>query len=338
MGNALKILTISIAAYNMEKYIKGCLDSFISDQLYETLEVLVINDGSTDNTSQIAQQYVDKYPQIFKLINKKNGGHGSTINAAIKLATGKYFKPVDGDDWIDTENLIKMIDKLKEIDVDLVLTDFYHYYSNSGEKKLASLDLWKYEIKSDFNAHLPGGSLVFHSMTYKTLLLKENSILFSEKISYEDTEFVLFPLPYANTFYYMPVAVYYYRLERDGQSVSVDGIIKHKNDLQQVIKNIFIFYEKKKKGGINKIKCYKARILLALEFYYRATCTDMWLNTERKNRKENSIFYRDLLFISPSLFIPFILKRKIRILQFITFFQLDYHIMCIRKYLKGKNQ
>jgi glycosyltransferase involved in cell wall biosynthesis len=314
----MKILTISIAAYNVQKYIEECLNSFISDQLYETLEVLIINDGSTDDTPQIAQRYADKYPQIFKLIHKENGGHGSTINTAIKFAVGKYFKPVDGDDWVDTKNLIYMVNKLKEVNVDLVITDFYNYYSNSSKKNLSSLNSKQYETEIDFNKFHPDDILLFHNITYKTLLLKENYLSFSEKIFYEDTEFVLFPLPYVNTFYYIPVAIYYYRLEWDGQSVSIDGIIKHKNDLQQVIKNIFTFYETNKKSETNRAKCYKTRVVLSLAFYYNATNTENWRVSEKKNKKENNIFYRDILFISPSLFISFINKvisDKIQLLR-----------------------
>jgi glycosyltransferase involved in cell wall biosynthesis len=306
----MKILTISIAAYNVQKYIEECLNSFISDQLYNTLEVLIINDGSTDNTPQIAQQYADKYPQIFKLIHKENGGHGSTINTAIRLATGKYFKPIDGDDWVDTKNLIYIVNKLKGVDVDLIITNFYNYYSISDKKVLSSLKYGQSEIESDFNRFSPDNTLLFHNIAYKTLLLKNNNIYFSEKIFYEDTEFVLFPLPYVNTFYYIPVAVYYYRLDREGQSVSADGIIKHKSDLQQVIKNISIFYEKSKGGGINRAKCYKRRIILSLEFYYNnVTCTENSLSFEKK--RENDIFYRDIFFISPSLLVSFVLDKII---------------------------
>jgi glycosyltransferase involved in cell wall biosynthesis len=330
----MKILTISIAAYNVQKYIEECLNSFIADQLYETLEVLIINDGSTDNTPLIAQQYVDKYPQIFRLINKKNGGHGSTINTAIKLATGKYFKPVDGDDWVDTQNLIYMVSKLKKVDVDLVVTDFYNYYSNSDEKTLSSLKTKLYEIESDFNDFLLEDTLVFHNMAYKTSLLKDKEIFLSEKIFYEDTEFVLFPLPYVNTFYYMPIAVYYYRLERGGQSVSIDGIIRHKIDLQQGIKNIFVFYERNKRNGTNKAKYYKMRILLSLRFYYNATCTKDWLISEKKNKKKNTIFYNDLFFISPFLIILFI--NKIIIAGKIHWIRSKICIRSrIKKFLKG---
>jgi glycosyltransferase involved in cell wall biosynthesis len=335
----MKILTISIAAYNIEKYIEECLNSFISEQLYETLEVLVINDGSTDKTADIAQKYVEKHPDIFKLINKANGGHGSTINIAVKIATGKYFKPVDGDDWVDTDNLICIIDKLKDIDADLIITDFYHYYSKSGIKELAAFDSNHHEIRADFSTFFQENienSLVYHNITYKTALLKQNNISVSEKVFFEDTEFVLFPMRYVNTLYYIPLPLYYYRLDREGQSVSIEGIIKHKADLQQVIKNIFIFY-KNNKNDKNKKKYYKTRILLSLEFYYKAACTEAWIAAEKKNKnkKENIAFYRDILSIAPSLFLCFISKRKIRILQFITFFRFDSQLIRIRRFLKG---
>jgi glycosyltransferase involved in cell wall biosynthesis len=333
----MKILTVSIAAYNIQKYIEECLNSFISEKLYETLEVLIINDGSTDKTAQIAQRYADKYPDIFKLINKENGGHGSTINTAVKLASGKYFKPVDGDDWIDTKNLVYIIKQLQETDADMVITDFYEYYSNSGEKKIFSCSSIQHEILSDFHKYFTNTMIYYHNITYKTSLLRNNNIHFSEKIFYDDTEFVLFPMPYINTFYYIPLALYYYRLERDGQSISIEGIIKHKADLQQVIINIFHFYRLNTRHGKNKNNFYNAKIISALEFYHDATCTDKWIKSEINNKKANSLFYKNIFFISPSLFIAFVIKSKLRIVQFITFFQFDRQLVYIHNFLRRKH-
>ena len=86
-----KNLTISIAAYNVEKYIKETLDSLICKNM-NLLEVLIIDDGSKDNTDKIAKKYEEKYKGVFKVISKKNGGYGSTINTGVEYATGKYFK------------------------------------------------------------------------------------------------------------------------------------------------------------------------------------------------------------------------------------------------------
>lgn len=116
-----KLLNISVAAYNVEATIEQCLDSFIQSKYLNSFEVLVVNDGSKDDTSRIVSQYVEKYPGTIRLIDKENGGHGSTINAAVKNALGKYFKVVDGDDWVDTEAFDRFLEFLEGTDVDLVL-------------------------------------------------------------------------------------------------------------------------------------------------------------------------------------------------------------------------
>ena len=100
-----KILTISIAAYNMEQYIEHTLNSLIDEHIIDLLEIFVVDDGSMDRTLEIAMQYAKRYPQSIYPIHKENGGYGSTINTSVKLATGKYFKLLDGDDWYAKENL-----------------------------------------------------------------------------------------------------------------------------------------------------------------------------------------------------------------------------------------
>lgn len=110
-----KILTISVAAYNVEKTLSKTLDSFNDSRIYDDVEVLIIDDGSKDKTKDIAEKYEKLVPQMFKYIKKSNGGHGSTINKGITLATGKYFKVIDGDDWVDTDSLIKFVEKLSKI-------------------------------------------------------------------------------------------------------------------------------------------------------------------------------------------------------------------------------
>ena len=102
----MKILTISVAAYNVEKTLDKTLESFNDARVYNDLEVLIVDDGSKDNTKLVAQKYEKIAPQTFKYVEKENGGHGSTINKGISLATGKYFKVIDGDDWVDTDALI----------------------------------------------------------------------------------------------------------------------------------------------------------------------------------------------------------------------------------------
>lgn len=117
-----KILTISIAAYNVADYIRGTLDSLICQDCMDDLEILVVDDGGRDETLQIVKEYEEKYPHSIFGIHKENGGYGSVINTSIRRATGKYFKQLDGDDWFETENLCDFVNLLRSIDADYVVT------------------------------------------------------------------------------------------------------------------------------------------------------------------------------------------------------------------------
>ena len=131
-----KLLTITVPTYNVEKYLAQCLDSFVLEEDRELLEVLIVNDGSTDTSADIAKTYVERYPDVFTLINKENGGHGSTINAGIKAATGKYFKVVDSDDWVDKAAMKNLMECLKKSDSDLVYSNYYWIDNRTGKKSV----------------------------------------------------------------------------------------------------------------------------------------------------------------------------------------------------------
>lgn len=110
-----KLLTVVIPSYNVEKFLNQTLDSFVCDEsVMKKFEVIVVDDGSKDNTAKIGKEYADKYPDTFRVISKENGGHGSTINCGIRNAVGKYFKVVDGDDWVNTADFVKLVEELEK--------------------------------------------------------------------------------------------------------------------------------------------------------------------------------------------------------------------------------
>ena len=119
-----KILSIIIPTYNMEALLSQCLDSLLVKEGREKLDVLVVNDGSKDRSSEIAHQYADKYPETFRVIDKENGNYGSCINAALPLIQGKYVKILDADDSYETKNLEEFLFFLESSHVDLVLSDY----------------------------------------------------------------------------------------------------------------------------------------------------------------------------------------------------------------------
>ena len=233
-----KNLTISIAAYNVEKYIEETLDSLICDNM-NLLEVLIIDDGSKDNTAKIAKKYEEKYKGVFKVISKKNGGYGSTINAGIEHATGKYFKQLDGDDKYDTKVLNDLLVKLNDINEDVIYTPYItwrisgnnieHNEIEDKEEKGNKLDYYLKDIKND---------LVMHSLAYKTSILKKNKTKILENSFYTDSEYALYPFIYSKTIKVLKEPLYVYRMGDEGQSVSLNGMRKHHLDFAKVIKSI----------------------------------------------------------------------------------------------------
>lgn len=246
-----KILTISIAAYNVENFIEKTLNSLLIKEI-EKLEILVINDGSKDRTKEIVEKYVEKYPESIKLINKGNGGYGSTINTSIKLAIGKYFKQLDGDDWYNTKNLELLVKKLENIDVDIVYTPMITVYTDLKKEK-EERELWEkiskiYNSKNIFYLkdviELVPERIGMHSLAYKTEVLKKNNIKCLEKCFYTDTEYEFYPFLYSKSIFLFEKPIYYYRIGREGQSVSIEGLRKNYRDIIKVLDSIIAKYSR----------------------------------------------------------------------------------------------
>lgn len=96
-----KVLTVIVPVYNMEKYIRQCLESLVIGEALDRIEVLVVLDGSKDGSAEIAYEFVEQYPDTFRIIYKANGGHGSAINTGLMMASGEYVKILDSDDWVE---------------------------------------------------------------------------------------------------------------------------------------------------------------------------------------------------------------------------------------------
>lgn len=236
-----KILTISVAAYNVERYLDDTLDSLVVPELLDDIEVIVVDDGTKDNSYNIAKKYEEIYPATFKAIHKSNGGYGSTVNYSVVHATGKYFKLLDGDDFYDKDGLKKLVNILKTIDADIVFTQ-YNYYVN-GTTKLAICydDKQVNKLLSiedfNFNAGTP-----MHALTYRTQLLKDSGIKLKEHILYTDNAYVAEPAKNAKTIFFLNTPVYNYRLGVEGQSVGRIGIIKHIDESEEIAVDLTRFY------------------------------------------------------------------------------------------------
>ncbi len=241
------ILSIIIPSYNTSKYVDECLKTFIDEKLFGKITIYLIDDGATDDTAAKIKPFTEKYPQLFKFYHKENGGHGSVINYGVhKLVKTKYFKIIDGDDWINTKNLIDLVDYLYKTNDDLIISDFLFVYPAGQSLTTAK----RYEKKhlspktslnpsaiNDFNVSI-------HSMTYKTSIFIENNIVLPEKLFYEDNLFVIYPSIYLKSISYTEGPVYCYRSGNPDQSVSCASFAKHYADAKAIRNYMQEFFEK----------------------------------------------------------------------------------------------
>ena len=234
MPTPSKLLTIVVPTYNMEKYLRRCLDSLIvSDEQMQMLEVLVINDGSKDSSSQIAHEYQDRYPQTFRAIDKENGNYGSCVNRGLDEATGKYFRLLDADDQFDKEGLVKVLQVLATTEAGMVVTPFCRIYEGKEEERHyrerpQGIEYGKIYDASTFDFIERGCShlLAMHTVTYRTAILREVNLRLQTGISYTDTEYVYFPLRVVRRILFIDVCLYVYTCGREGQTVSPAAQIK----------------------------------------------------------------------------------------------------------------
>ena len=241
-----KILTISIAAYNVEPYIRENIESIVASEARDAIEVLIVDDGGKDGTLEIAKKFEEQYPGIVFAVHKENGGYGSVQNYSIAHANGKYFKILDGDDWVDTEGLTKLVAYLKKHDTDVVVTN---YYKGSGKDSLKLVSFKKfctYGKAFDPN-QISVGVIGMWALTYRTAVLRASGIVLPEHTLYTDRIYATIPFSYATTMIALDIPVYCYRIGRDGQSVSRESRIKHIDEYLSVTKILCKHYASDKR-------------------------------------------------------------------------------------------
>jgi glycosyltransferase involved in cell wall biosynthesis len=239
-----KIVTFAIAAYNSEKFLEKCLDAFLIDDARQNqIEVLIVSDGSKDRTVEIGKQYEQKYPEVFRVIEKENGGHGSVINVASGEAKGKYFKVVDADDWVETENLSKWLTALSQTDADVVLNHYRTYDIQTQESVYWKTFLKDYnhsytleDIEADWKSM--DRCVTFHGITYRTEFYRKMGTKLAEKVFYEDNQYATIPFCYAESIQPMDISLYVYRIGDSEQSVSYKNQYAKRSHTETVLRQM----------------------------------------------------------------------------------------------------
>lgn len=250
----MKILTIAIPCYNSQDYMKKCIESALIGG--EDVEILIVNDGSSDKTAQIADEYQAKYPTIVKAIHKENGGHGDAVNTGIANATGAYFKVVDSDDWLDKEAYIKVLKVLKKVveekhELDLLLANYVYdkvgrnrkkvmkYKGALPERKIISWD----SDKIRFNKFQ---YVLMHSVIYRTQLLRDCGLMLPKHTFYVDNIFIFKPMVNVKKLMYINCDLYHYYIGREGQSVNEATMIKRIDQQITINRTLIDFFSENK--------------------------------------------------------------------------------------------
>ena len=224
-----KVLSVIVPTFNMEQYLGECLASMVTQKSQELLEVIVVNDGSTDASSAIAHGFAAQYPTLFKVIDKENGHYGSCVNHGLKAATGKYVKILDADDFFHTPDLDAVLTYLGESTADLVVTDIMRVtIKGKIYKRGGYLSFHGKTFDIDEIGRMPlFKGIMMHYMAYRTQLLKDIHYIQPEGILYTDDVWRFTPMQAVRTISFVDKTLYCYRLGREGQSM--DRYVMRKN-------------------------------------------------------------------------------------------------------------
>lgn len=282
----MKILSIAIPCYNSEAYMEKCIDSLLVGG--EEVEILIVDDGSKDGTTEIADRYQEKYPTIVKAVAKSNGGHGDAVNCGLEHATGKYFKVVDSDDWVDEDALHKILDVLRHMEedgmeLDMLIANYVYEKVGATHKKvihyrnvLPQDEIFRWDDMGHFRLDQ---YILMHSVIYRTDMLKLIQLHLPKHTFYVDNIYVYYPLPHVRKIYYMDVDFYRYFIGREDQSVNEKVMIKRLDQQIFVTKTMIDMYQLKDIGS-KKLRQYMLNYLAIMMTVSSILCI-------RSKNKEN---------------------------------------------------
>lgn len=256
----MKLLTVAIPCYNSQEYMEGSIRSALTGG--DRVEIIVVDDGSSDKTLEIANKYQAKFPNIVKVIHQENGGHGEAVNTGIRNATGLYFKVLDSDDKLGKKALQSVLDLLeemveKEANLDMLISNFMYDKQGQKHKKIM-----RYKGAMPKNRMFGWDELKFgktqyllmHSVIYRTQILRDCGMKLPKHTFYVDNIYVFQPLPYVQNMYYLDVTLYKYFIGREDQSVQEDVMIRRLDQQYRVTRLMLDIYTEHTEGHENARK------------------------------------------------------------------------------------
>lgn len=229
----MKLLSVAVPCYNSQDYMEHCVGTLLSGG--DEMEIIIVDDGSTDATAEIADRLQSQHPGIVTAVHQENAGHGGAVMKGLSRATGLYFKVVDSDDWVDEAALGTVLDHLREFaaaeqPVDLVVSNYIYDKVGEDKKRVIryrrALAGERVLVWDDVRHFRKWENLLMHAMIYRTQVLRESGLVLPEHTFYVDNLYCTVPLTVVNTLYYIDVDLYHYYIGREGQSVQEKTLIR----------------------------------------------------------------------------------------------------------------
>ena len=245
----------------MAALLPRCVESLVAAGVNDLVEAIIVNDGSKDDSLSVAREYESLYPELVTVIDKPNGNYGSTVNAALPVAKGKYVKILDSDDWFDSKALAEFTGKLKDINVDVAVTHF-NILHEDGSIELAKYNVYgkepfEYGRIYDLDNVLQSKTIRFflmHSLTYRREMLLKSSYRQSEGISYTDTQWCAYPMFFAKDIIFYDIALYQYNLAREGQTMDPKVVARSLDQMCRMTFDMFDFYTSFDKSALSTVR------------------------------------------------------------------------------------
>ena len=291
----MKYISFVVPCYNSAEYMEHCIDSLLIGG--DDVEIIIVDDGSTDSTGKIADKYAKKYKNIVKVIHQENGGHGEGINQGLKASTGKYFKVIDSDDWADEKSYKTLLKRIKKIDSDAIIMNYVYTYTDGRKDQVINFSNVFPDNKEctweDTKRFKTQQYLSLHSMMFKKSVLDETNYELPKHCFYEDNLFIYSAMKYVKTIHYMNLDFYRYFIGRADQSVQEPQLIKRSSHQVLVSTKVATLYDLKDlKGKHKKIMMRHLSLIVTLGVIFsrlgrtdqsEKQFQDMWKEIKKKN-------------------------------------------------------
>lgn len=302
-----KTLTFVVPAYNMETHLGRCVESLIAAKRNDDIEVLIIDDGSSDGTLAMAKSFEQRHPGVVRAIHQDNKGHGGAVNTGIAAARGMYVKVVDADDWVGAESLELVMATLREEaertdPIDMLVTNYV--YDKVG-KIVKHVVNFRRAMKSDERltwndlGHFGLAEyILMHALTFRTAVVRASGMQLPEHTFYVDFIYAYQPFPWVKTIKYLDTPFYHYFIGRDGQSVQTDVMIRRVDQLRLV--NQYMVRATPERGTVPE-GLYRYMIhFLAIETSVASVF--MILSRKPENYAKKKEMWADIKAYSPSMY------------------------------------